>query len=336
MLFVDLKAEYSYYKEKIEDRINIVLSSGKFLLGPQLEELEASLQTISGKKYAVGVKNCTDAIILVLKYIYRGQTVILPNFGAYPTAVACRNVTDKLFYVDVDDTYTINVDKLPGFKGSIVIAVNLFGNNCDLKRLREYCDVTNSILVEDCAQSTGSGSGVYGDFSVFSFYPTKPLASMGDGGMICTDQEDAHDFFKKMRFYGQTEYGIEMVGLNSRMDEFQCAIVNAKVGGYQELNDRRIEIASKYKTVVRGMKIRGRCVFHQFPVRFEHYDHQSVPFMNHYAHHASDFDCLKGVYNEVSYRISDNIVSIPIHPFLTDIEIEHIMEFLNDNAYAEI
>lgn len=336
MKFVDLNEEYKYFL-RLDKRISEVCSSGHFLFGEQLKNLEKEFADFVGVKNAIGVKNCTDAIILVLKsFLKKNQTVIIPNFGAYPTAVAVKNVTDNIYYVDVDRTMTMDVSKLPEhIKDGVVICVHLFGNNCDMKKIKEYCDINNHVLIEDCAQSTGSGSGNIGDYSVFSFYPTKPLSSMGDGGMICTNRD--REIFDKLRFYGQKEQYIENVGINSRMDEIQSGIVRYKLPHFQDLNERRKKICKRYKKHVRSFDERKGCVFHQFVVLFEEREmilkelyRRNIPHIIHYKSHVSDFKVLSGKNNIVNYRINDKCVSLPCHPFMKEEELEKVEEFLYD------
>lgn len=341
MKFVDLQQEYKYFKEDIDERVSSVLRSGHYLLGQELSNLETDFAAFVGVKNAVGVKNCTDAIMLVLKAIWRPEMpIILPNFGAYPTAVACRNITDNFYFVDVDRSLTIDPDKLPDVKNGIVIVVHLFGNNCNMERISEYCNTHNHLLVEDCAQSTGSGCGTIGDYSVFSFYPTKPLASMGDGGMICTDGESA--IFKELRYYGQTGADICRVGVNSRMDEIQATVVHSKLHKFSSLNLRRQQICSRYKRIVKSYDARDGCVFHQFVVLFNNRDtiinelkRANIPFIVHYKHHVSEILTLQGKYNTVGYRVSDKCVSLPCHPFMCDEEIEKVEDFLYKHRESE-
>ena len=288
MKFVDTAAEYKLFQKDIQKRHKEILKSGTFLFGKQLEELEENFQKVSHKKYNVAVKNCTDAIIFVLQRI--GQSpIILPNYGAYPTAVAARGLTDFIYYVDVDETLTIDPKKLPNFSGGVIIPVHLFGNNCDMPSIMEYANKKGMKVIEDCAQSTGSGCGGMGDYSVFSFYPTKPLSSMGDGGMICFDNEEDVDFFKKIRFYGQKGSDVFFPGMNSRMDEFQAAVVNSKIDKFHELNQRRREIAARYKKIIHGVKD-NNSVYHQFVVLFNNRDEiikqlnkRKIPYMKSHS-----------------------------------------------------
>lgn len=337
MKFLDLNKDYNFYKNDIIKSINNVGEKGLFLFGDETNKLEQSFTKLTTKKYAISVKNCTDAIIMVLKRIYKkDMTIILPNFGAYPTAVACKNITDKLYYVDIDESMTIDPKKLPtDIKNGIIIPVHLFGNNCDIVSINEYAKSNNHIIIEDCAQSTGSGSGVYSDYSVFSFYPTKPLASMGDGGMICCNNIDDYNFFKKLRFYGQHNNNIDFIGINSRMDEIQASILNIKSKQFHKFNDKRIEIANRYKKIIKGIKINSYSVYHQFTILFndrdfiiEKLNEENIPYMIHYSHHISEMDILKGIYNDVNFKVNDKIISLPIHPFLEEEDIIKIEEFL--------
>ena len=247
---------------------------------------------------------------------------------------ACRNFTDNIYYVDVDRSMTIDVNKLPLLKNGIVVQVHLFGNNGN-SDIINYVQDNNHTFIEDCAQSTGSGSGKVGNYSVFSFYPTKPLASMGDGGMICSDVN--LDEYKSLRFYGQKNNDIIEVGVNSRMDEIQSAILNVKMRRFQELNDKRIEIAHRYKKHVRGIKEWSKSIYHQFVVLYNRREEiikelksRDIPFMVHYERHVSEIKVLEGKYNKVDYRVNDKIISLPVHPFLKENEIQKIEEFLCD------
>lgn len=336
MLFIDTTSEYNYFKKEINKRFNQITKRGIFLFGPETDILEKTLPPIIGKKYGITVKNCTDAIMMVLKKVYHpGMVIILPNFGAYPTAVACKNITDQIYYVDVDNTLTINPLKLPNhIHNGIIIPVHLFGNNCDMPQIMEYALSNNHIVIEDCAQSTGSGSGSLGHYSVFSFYPTKPLASMGDGGMICTNEINDVEYFKKLRFYGQQDNYIYDVGINSRMDEFQCSIINSKIKDFSKLNEKRKEIAHRFRTIIQTIKD-SECIYHQFVIncndrkkvinKLNSYD---IPYMIHYANHVSEIPSLQGLHNEVKFKVNKSIISLPCHPFLDENEIQRIEEFL--------
>lgn len=337
MKFVDLSAENKHFKENIDKELIDVFETGQYLLGPQLARFEKLFAAYVGTKEAVGVKNCTDAIMILLKRLYkRGMPIIIPNFGAYPTSVACRNFTDNIHYVDVDESMTIDPKKLPDVKNGILISVHLFGNNSDFNTLKAYCKSHNHIWIEDCAQSTGSGCGIHGDYSVFSFYPTKPLGSMGDGGMICLNDPEEAAYYRKYRFYGQASGVIEFVGVNSRLDETQASILIAKLPFLDQLNDRRIEIANRYKKIVRGYKVKTKSVYHLFTLLVNNRDlvlkelvQNEIPYMIHYSSHVTDHKALHGNNNNnVGFYVADKIVSIPCHPFLLESDIQKIEKAL--------
>lgn len=343
MKFLDTTAEYKFFKSKIDKIVSSVALDGKYLLGKNTLMLEDKFSSITNTKHNILVKNCTDAITMIVKKLWKpGMPVIIPNFGAYPTSVAVHSITDNVHYVDVDNTYTMDVNKLPDLKNGIIIPVHLFGNNCDMKSIMEYALQNNHFVIEDCAQSTGSGSGVSGHYSVFSFYPTKPLASMGDGGLICTRQGD-QEYFKKFRFYGQLGRNMEFTGINSRMDEFQAGIVLSKINDFHNLNNKRKEIAHKYLKFISGMKTRGNCVYHQFPIIFNNRDkvikelvNREIPYMIHYDKHITDFDFLNKNNYKTTNKINNKIISIPVHPFLKEEEIEKVCKFLKDVEIYEI
>lgn len=337
MLFCDIKKEYLFFKQEIDRKILQVMESGKTFFGKETESLESFFRSYTGHKHAIAVKNCTDAIILVLKKIHeKGMTIILPNFGAYPTAVACKNITDNIYYVDVDENFTIDINKLPDkIKNGIIIPVHLFGNACNMPEIMDYADRNNHIVIEDCAQSTGNYlCGHLGDFSVFSFYPTKPLASMGDGGMICTSSDKAKEI-RRLAFYGQENGEVKEVGINSRIDEIQAGIINVKAYKYLRLIAKRQNIAEKYNEALQ--KPSRESVYHQYPVMvkdrqkvIEILNKNNIPFMIHYPKHVSEIPALSGINNEVGFRVAENIISLPIHAMLEDEEVETIVGGLND------
>lgn len=370
-VFNDLRSENAVYDDEIVKRVNEVIYSGIYLFGKQTEEFEASFAKYNNRKYCVTVKNCTDAIMLVLRYILRhkpDRTVILPNFGAYPTAIAAKNCTDNLRFVDVDESFTMDVTKLPDIQNGIIIPVHLFGNNANMRGIFKYSHANKHIIIEDCAQSTGSGSGSVGDFSVFSFYPTKPLGTMGDGGAICTNDKDAYEELLSMRFYGLPPLSsgrgaggeVEYAGLNSRMGELEAAVLYAKLPTFEQMIDKRRQIASRYKKIITGLRINSNCVYHQFPMLFNErdkitaeMDQRGIPYMIHYPHHISEmpvFAAFSGgqpsrkgegwerssrAGDEVGFRVNDKILSLPCHPFMTESQVQQVEEFLNDHKQYE-
>lgn len=340
-LFNNLKAENDFVKERINKRFQQVFNSGIYLNGDQAKYLENKLCEITGNKYCLTVKNATDAISMLVKYILITRpkaAVILPNFGAYATAIAVKNHTSRIEFVDVDDSYTININKLPDVYNGIIIPVHLFGNNCKMVQIMDYAKSHNHIVIEDCAQSLGSGSGVLGDYSVFSFYPTKPLGTIGDGGAICTNYINSFSHLIAMKNYGLQAGYIFNEGVNSRMGELECAVVNAKIEDDDIFNEFflvRRGIAERYKKYVKGMAVNKPCVYHQFPVRFKQRDkiirelnNRDIPYMIHYELHISDMPVFKYLQHEVGFRMNETILSLPCNAFMEDWQKEKVYDFL--------
>lgn len=344
--FNNLEREYQYFKSKIDKAVQKVMASGHYLFGPELEKLEENFRKLTGKKYAIGVKNATDAITLAIEgikaYKYSNISCYLPRFGAYPTAIAAKNARAMLTFVDIDETLTINPsdfdkkDISDSQSKHIVIAVDLFGN--DTNRIEK---IDNRYIIQDCAQSTCKKDYSWADINIFSFYPTKPLASMGDGGMICLDDEELYNKIKSMRFYGIEDNKVERFGINSRMDEIQAAIVNVKFPYLDEMNARRQLVAEKYMnaiphSLVHVMHANPGCVYHQFPiivfdrskVRAKLID-AGIPHMIHYPHYVSDMQYFGGSEKKDLKRVSDHIISLPCHSWMKESEINKVADFLS-------
>lgn len=347
MKFLDLKKEYIKNKYLVDKAVIGVLESGSYLLGDYLSSFEKAFSIDINIKNSVALKNCTDALIVLIKKALdikgKKAPIILPNFSAYPTFMACRSCSENLYYVDVDRSFTIDVNNLPDIKNGVVVAVHLFGNAIN-ERLIDYTKTNNHIFIEDAAQAAGLLKvGHYGDYAAFSFYPTKPLGAMGDGGMVSSNLD--LDFVKKYRFYGLSGYKDSTIGVNSRMDEIQASILMYKLKKYRKSNDKRKDIASRYEKIFPGQYVNNDCIYHQYVIDVDHRDEvitkfkkYHVPFMIHYPFHGPDFEVLRGVVNYVGNRLSERVLSLPIHPYLEEDEIARIEELLfniRDYRYAK-
>lgn len=346
-VFNDLKSENNLFSKMINFRFENIKESGVYLLGDQSKELEERFAAMIGKKYCIAVKNGTDALMLAVKYALKkcpsNAPVIIPNFGAYPTAIAVKNCTDNIHFVDIDESMTMDARKLPeGIRNGIIIPVHLFGNNCNMKMIKRYATQNDHIIIEDCAQSCGSGSGQAGDISCFSFYPTKPLGTTGDGGAICTDDKQAYQEMMAMRFYGMQDGTIHTAGINSRMGELECAVINAKMDNFEQFIEKRRAIANRYKKIVDGFHINSNCIYHQFTVLFNERDmivqeleKQGIPYMIHYPKHVSDMPAFEYLKHTPAYRVNDKIISLPCHPFMQEEHIQQVEAFLKQYKQYE-
>ena len=214
MKFVDLKFENSNASKNSKNNFSAIEKSGKYLLGEFLETFENNFSKDQNKSYCIGVKNATDALSIAFKVLgSENKTVIVPQFGAYPTVMAAiQSNAKKIIAAPIDERLCLNLDNVEVPKNSIIVPVNLFGNEANLEKIRKIADETKSFIVEDCAQSTGLPDNNFSDISIHSFYPTKPLGSKGDGGALLTNNADWASLFKKIRFYGLSSGSIETWG----------------------------------------------------------------------------------------------------------------------------
>lgn len=252
----DLVPQYKTYKEEINEAINKVLTSGRYILSNELMEFEKEFANYIGCKFAIGVANGTDALTLSLMIlgIGKGDEVITTPFTAIPTVSAIIDTGAKPVFVDVDpDTFLIDLSKIESAitkNTKAIIPVHIFGNMVNILQLKQI--VGQIPIIEDACQAHGSmldgnKAGSMGDLGAFSFYPTKNLGAYGDGGMILTNNPEYAKKAKLLRMYGMIDYNhIVINGINSRLDEIQAAILRVKLKYLDEMNKKRNFIAQKY------------------------------------------------------------------------------------------
>lgn len=312
-LFNDLRSENDMFMKEINERWKKVIESGTYINGNQRKEMEERLAKLVGKKYCIAVGNYTDAIRTVLKGTDPESQVILPSFGCDAARSEVTRFKDNALFIDVDESLTIDVKKLPDVKNGIILAVHLFGNHCNMKMIKRYASQNNHIIIEDCSHSMGSGSGQAGDFSILSFSPGNPLSTIGDGGAILMDDKPTHT---------------ALLGLKtSVMGEMECAVVNSKLDKFEHLIEKRRNIAGRYKKIVDGIRINSNCIYQQFIVIFNERDKvidqlkkQNIPFM---------------VPDSIFEDVSIKLISLPCHPFMNEAQINMVETFLKENKKYE-
>jgi dTDP-4-amino-4,6-dideoxygalactose transaminase len=343
MKFVDLSYENERAEKNIESSFSRIASSGKYLLGNYLSTFELELSVEQGVKHAIGVKNATDALYMVFKLLdAENRTVIVPQFGAYPTVMAAiQSGAGKIIAAPIDDRLTLDIRNVHVPEGSIIVPVHLFGNHAEMGHIEEVASKTNSFIVEDFAQATGIQKSRQSIAAIHSFYPTKPMGCRGDGGAILTDDSGLGDSCKKARFYGLDEAGeINYWGFNSRLDEWQSAFLIEKLKYYRQLNETRRRNAEVYKDAISevGFSTTENCVYHQFVVLWKNrdlvksiFENLDIPTITHYPKMLSDMPFLK---NRVEFipcrRVADHVLSLPVGPHLTNNEVELIAKNLKD------
>lgn len=285
--------EYKKLRYKILYGIDRVLKSGKLFFGNQLLKFENSFLKYNKAKFGLGVASGTDALIIALKSfdISYGDEVITVANTAIPTVASIVNVGATPVFIDIGKDCLIDVSKIENKitkKTKAIIAVHLYGQMCNMKKIIEISKKYKLFVIEDCAQSCGAlyenkKSGTIGDAGCFSFYPTKILGSYGDAGFIIFKSKKKFEKARRLRFYGletnnkknkfnKKYYSFES-GINSRLNEIQSSILNVKIKFLESFINKRINIANFYykslknsKLVIPQIKFNNRHVFHIFPI----------------------------------------------------------------------
>jgi dTDP-4-amino-4,6-dideoxygalactose transaminase len=352
----DLRRHNESLRREIDAAIARVVDRGWFVLGPEVEAFEAEFADFCGTPHAVGVANGTDALEIALRAlgVAEGDEVVLAaNAGMY-TATALAAIGARAVYADVDEaSLTLAPDDVAARitpRTRAVVATHLYGRMAEMPALAGICAKAGIALIEDCAQShgailEGTKAGAHGDAGCFSFYPTKNLGALGDGGLVTCRRRDVADRVRGLRQYG---WGAKYVvtarhGRNSRLDELQAAVLRAKLPRLEQWNRRRREIACRYAEVsangVRHPDTKGEdYVAHLYVLRCDRRDdlqrhlaahgigtdvHYPVLDVEQPIHGAATLDGL-----DVSRRATRQILTLPCFPEMGAEEIERVCKAL--------
>jgi len=237
---LDLARQHSLLKDQITAALERVYSSGQFVLGPDVVELEKKLAAYSHARHAVGCASGSDALLLALMAcgVAPGDEVILPSFTFFATASAVTRLGAKPVFADIDpDTFNLDpaaVRPLLTSATKAILAVHLFGQCAEMEAICGIARAAGISVIEDAAQAVGAEmdgrrAGSIGQVACFSFYPTKNLGGAGDGGMLTTNSDELADTLRLLRVHGmRPRYVHKVVGINSRLDSFQAAVLNVK------------------------------------------------------------------------------------------------------------
>jgi len=289
---LDLKRQYDKIGKEIEKEVVEVLRSGSYILGQHNKALEADLAQYVGTKHAVALNSGTDALHLALRAldIGAGDEVITTAFTFVATTEAIGIVGAKPVFVDIDtDTFNIDVEKIENAitpKTKAILPVHLYGQPANMKVIMDIAKRHDLFVIEDCCQAIGAKFegkmvGSFGDVGCFSFFPTKNLGAMGDGGLLTTNSQLIKDRVLALRNHGgAVRYYHEEIGVNSRLDEIQAAILRVKFKHIDEWNKKRRENAYRYNelfadyTDVQTPKEMDDtyCVYHQYTVKIPNRD----------------------------------------------------------------
>jgi len=350
------KVNQPYFSE-FNNVFNNVLDSGWFILGKNVEEFEQEFARYNGVKYCAGLASGLDALSLSLKILDLPECseVIVPSNTYIATILSVLLTGHKPVLVEPDiRTYNIDPEKIESAitpKTRVIMVVHLYGKPCDMDPVLEICKRHNLFLIEDCAQSHGAmykgkKTGSFGDMAAFSFYPTKNLGCLGDGGAIVTDNADFLKKAKMLRNYGsEKKYYNEYQGVNSRLDELQAAFLRVKLKHLDETVAHKNRLAEIYHNGISQRFIKPDInknfynSFHIFNIRHEKRDllkeyllANGVKTEIHYPLAPHKQKALAEL-NQLSFPISEEIhrttLSLPISSFHSDEDIHEVVSILN-------
>jgi UDP-2-acetamido-2-deoxy-ribo-hexuluronate aminotransferase len=357
--FAKLQYQYQLYKTELDVAIHKVLDNSNYIMGNEVEELEEHLQNFTGAKHAITCSSGTDALLLAMMAldIKPDDEIITTPFTFIATAETIAFLGAKPVFVDIDEkTYNIDPSKIEEKiteKTKAIMPVSLYGQPTDMDAIQVIADKHNLKVIVDGAQSFGSTfngktDSNLGDISTTSFFPSKPLGCFGDGGAVFTNNDVLAEKMKSLRVHGQSKrYHHKYIGMGGRMDTIQCAIVDVKLKHYEKDLKLRQEVAEKYtkalESVVSSSQIglpfvddRATSAFAQYSIRVKSRDEvqvrlkeQGIPTAVHYPMPLHLQECFSYLGYEkgdfpISELISDEIMSLPMNPYLWDDEINYI------------
>ena len=357
--FFNLAAQQAEIKSDIDTRIARVLSHGKYILGPEVYELEEKLVTYTGAKCCITCANGTDALQISLMSIGigPGDEVIMPNFSYIATAEAAAVLGATPVYVDVDpDTYTINPELIEEAVTPLtkaIIPVSLYGTPAKFDAINKIAEKHSLFVIEDAAQSFGAEyhaqkSCNLTHIACTSFFPTKPLGCYGDGGAVFTNDAKLANSIRQIARHGQERrYHHVQIGLNSRMDTIQAAILLCKLPKLEQEIDRKNEIALQYLSSINSPLViklpelnnEYRSSWAQFTVQFQQRErvrkalsNLHIPTAIHYPLPLSEQPALFNgtVKTKYSKQLSDCVLSVPINAYMTNANVQYITESINN------
>lgn len=361
--FLDLKKVNARYENNVLKATAEVLDSGYYILGNQVKAFENRFADYCGTKHCIGVGNGLDALRLILEgykqlgKLKDGDEVLVASNTFIATIIAIKQAGLKPVLVEAETTdYNFDLNALKSKIGpncKAIMPVHLYGKLSPMKAILEVAAAHNLLVIEDAAQahgaedSSGKKAGNFGDAAAFSFYPTKNLGALGDGGAITTNDDQLSAVIQKLRNYGSSsKYVNELLGFNSRLDELQAAFLSLKLKDLDTDNEKRRKTAQRYLEEINNPKIglphfsgAKDHVFHLFVVQVENRDKfveylskNNVGSLIHYPiapHHQEALQFLNQESFPVCEQIHSTVVSIPMSPVITATEIDTVISVLN-------
>ena len=363
---LDLRAQYASIRDDVRAAVERVFESQHFVMGPEVAALETEVAAYCQTKEAIGCASGSDALLLSLMALNVGpeDEVITTPFSFFATASAIARLGARPVFVDINPhTYNVNVDLIEAAitpRTRVVLPVHLYGQCADMDQLMALCEAKNLILIEDAAQAIGAEdrgrrAGSMGFAGSFSFYPSKNLGAAGDAGIITTSDSDFATRVRRLRVHGGlTEYQHIEVGINSRIDAIQAAVLRAKLPYLDRWSDARAQKAQKYTKLLEAAKLNfrvtpplvksdNRHIFHQYVIRvpehrdalMEHLKARGVATKVYYPIPLHLQECFAflgfkaGEFPE-SERAARETFALPLYPELTTEQQEYVVNAIQD------
>lgn len=359
MNFIDLQHQYQLAKDAIDGQIHKVLDHGKFIMGPEVKELESRLCEFTQTKHCIGVSSGTTALEVALRAldVGHGDEVITPTFSFMATAEIPALIGAIPVMIDIDPkTYNVDpalIEAAITPKTKAIIVVDLYGQCADYDAIFEIANKHNLPVIEDAAQSLGATykdrpSCSLATIACTSFFPAKPLGCYGDGGACFTNDDDLADKMRSLRNHGQAErYNHTRLGTNARIDTLQCAILLPKLDMFPREIELRQQVAEYYNEALKDIvdvlphiEAHNKSVFAQYTIQVPNRDalrkelvemgiptavHYPVPMhkqpcMAPYPCHQQDFP--------VANKVSQSVMSLPFWPYMSREEVQQVADAL--------
>lgn len=361
--FANLQYQHNLYKDEIEEAILKVARNCNFIMGKEVDEFERSLEKFTEAKHAISCSSGTDALLLAMMAldIKPGDEIITTPFTFIATAETIAFLGATPVFVDIDETtYNIDPSKIESkitSKTKAIIPVNLYGQPCDMDEIMAIAAKYDLKVIIDGAQSFGStyknkSDSNLGDISCTSFFPAKPLGCYGDGGAVFSNDDALADKMKSLRVHGQTKrYYHKYIGMGGRLDTIQAAVLNVKLKYYEKDLALRQEVANKYSVslssqcesqgiIMPTLTPHTTSAWAQYSIRVkdreklqEKLSNVGIPTAVHYPLPLHLQECFAYLgYKEgdfpISETVANEIMSLPMNPYLSDEEIEYIVSYL--------
>jgi len=359
MQYVDLVTQYKDIEDEIQKAIQGVLDTGRFIMGPEVKSLEEEVADYLDIGYAVGCASGTDALqIALMAYdIGPGDEVITTPFTFVATVEVIALLGAEPVYVDIEPKgYTINpavLEEAITEKTRAIIPVHLYGQCANIEQIMEIAQKHDLRVIEDAAQAigatrNGTPAGTLGDIGCISFFPSKNLGAFGDAGMMVTDDADLAEKLRMITKHGsRIKYQHEVLGVNSRLDALQAAILRVKLRYLDKWNEGRAAVARNYSNgitaeeVTKPTILEGNThIFHQYSIQVPdredfraHLNSHDIPTAIHYPiplHKQPAFrETGRNTGVPVSERVAEHIVSLPMYPEMPASDQELVIETVN-------